>query len=189
VLQNRPPPGRTLERTPVFEAVLRDRGAPRIGPDDADVVIVVFTDYRCAVCRRTDPALARLLQADPGVRVHYKDWPILGEQSQLGARVALAAHRQGRYLPMHQALMAERGPLTGGRVRELAAAVGVNSPQLEADLASKDIDEQLTRHANQAFSLGLRGTPAYLVGPKLIEGGLDDRALARAVAQARKAAS
>ena len=123
------------------------------------------------------------------MRVHFKDWPILGEQSKLGARAALAAHRQGGYFAMHKALMADAAPLTPARVGELAAQAGLDAERLASDLQlhAGDIDEQLNRQANQAFSLGLRGTPSYLVGAQLIEGGLDDRALAKAVAAARKA--
>lgn len=189
VLQNRPPPAQTLDLTPVVQNVLDDRGTPRIGPDDAQVTIVLFTDYRCPICRRTDPALERLIAKDPTVQVHFKDWPILGEQSTTGARLALAADRQGKYLAMHRALMANAAPLTEERIGEIAREAGLDPARLEADLAQhgKEIDQQLARHASQAFALGLHGTPAYLVGPHLIQGGLDDAALARAVERARKA--
>jgi protein-disulfide isomerase len=189
VLQNRPPPAQTLGLTPVVEDVLDDRGTPRVGPADAQVVIVLFTDYRCPICRRTDPALERLIAKDPTVRVHFKDWPILGEQSTIGARVALAAEAQGKYLAMHSALMANSAPLTQDRIGEMARDVGLDPARLEADLARSgaDIDRQLSRHAGQAFALGLHGTPAYLVGPYLIQGGMDDAALAKAVERARKA--
>ena len=178
-----------LSLTPVVESVLRDAGTPRAGAADANVVIVVFTDYRCPICRRTDGALERLLDSDPGVRVHFKDWPILGEASRLGARAALAAERQGKYLPMHRALMNDPAPLTVERLSQIARRAGVDADRLTRDMAehASDIDEQLNRHAAQAFALGLKGTPAYLIGPHLIQGGLDDRSLAREVAKARKA--
>lgn len=189
ILQNRPPPAQTLALTPVVQGVLADRGTPRVGPADAQVVVVLFTDYRCPICRRTDPALERLIAKDPSVRVHFKDWPILGDQSTIGARVALAAGRQGKYLATHRALMANGAPLTPERVRAIAMDAGLDPARLERDLAmhGKEIDQQLARHASQAFALGLRGTPAYLVGPHLIQGGLDDAALAKAVERARKA--
>lgn len=189
VLQSRPPPALPLARTPVVADVLDDAGTPRVGPADADVVVVLFTDYRCSICRRTDPALARLLARDPKVRVHFKDWPILGEQSTIGARAALVAERQGKYLAMHRALMADNAPLTPAEVRRIATDAGLDLARFEADLArdDKDLDRQLAAHANQAFALGLKGTPAYLVGPYLIQGGLDDAALEQAVARARKA--
>ena len=169
--------------------MLTDPGSPRVGPAGADVVIVVFTDYQCPICKATDPALTRLLAADPKVAVIYKDWPIRGPMSDLAARTALAAHRQGRYRPVHDALMAARGALTPPRIAAVAAAAGADPARLAADQRThaRAIDAQVARHRLQAFSLGLAGTPAYLVGPYLIEGGLDDRRLAHAVKRARRA--
>lgn len=184
-----PDAGRKLTRTPVVAAVLDDPGTPWTGAARPEVTVVIFTDYQCAVCKRTDPALARLVAADPTVRVVWKDWPIRGPGSDFAARTALAAHRQGRYAAVHDALMAARGELTPRRIADAAEAAGADTARLDADLFThaRAIDTQLGRHRAQAFSLGLQGTPAYLVGPYLIEGGLDDRALAAAVKKARRA--
>ncbi|WP_293679565.1 DsbA family protein [uncultured Phenylobacterium sp.] len=167
--------------------MLTDPGSPREGSPGADVTIVVFTDYQCAICKATDPALSRRLGADPNLAVIYKDWPIRGPLSDLAARTALAADRQGRYRPVHDALMAARGALTPARIAAIAAAAGADPARLVDDqrIHARAIDAQLGRHRLQAFSLGLKGTPAYLVGPYLVEGGLDDRRLAHAVRRAR----
>jgi len=188
-LQGLPAQGPKLTLTPVVARVLNDPGAPASGAARPDVVVVIFTDYQCAVCKGTDPALGRLLARDPGVRVIWKDWPIRGPASDFAARVALAAHRQGRYVQVHDALMAARGQLTPERITDIAHRAGADPARLAADLQNdaRAIDEQLGRHRLQAFSLGLQGTPAYLVGPYLIQGGLDDRALAAAVRKARRA--
>ena len=182
------PPGRTLARTPVVAQVLSDPGSPAVGAAAPDVTVVVFTDYQCAICKRTDPALERLLAADPKVRVIWKDWPIRGPASDFAARTALAAHRQGRYAEVHGALMAARGELTPARITDIAAQAGADPERLAANLQAdaRAIDVQLGRHRAQAFALGLEGTPAYLVGPHLIQGGLDDRALGAAVRKARR---
>jgi protein-disulfide isomerase len=187
-LQWAPPDGRRLEPTPAVAEVLNDPGSPTTGPAGADVTVVIFTDYQCPACKLTDPALTRLLAIDPNVRVVWKDWPIRGPASELAARTALAAHRQGRYAEVHDALMAARGQLTPPRIADIAARAGADPAQLAADLRThaRAIDSQLGRHRIQAFSLGLQGTPAYLVGPYLIQGGLDDRRLAAAVHRARR---
>lgn len=184
-----PDAGRRLDATPVVCAVLTDPGSPRAGAANPDVTIVVFTDYQCPICKATDPALARLLAADPKVRVIYKDWPIRGPLSELAARTALAADRQGGYRPVHEALMAARGALSPERIAVIAAEAVADPARLAADQSAhaRQIDAQLGRHRLQAFSLGIAGTPAYLVGPYLIEGGLDDRRLAHAVKRARGA--
>lgn len=187
--QSRPPPWRKLELTPVVAAVLKDDGAPSLGLASADVLVVVFTDYQCPVCKQTDAALERLAARDGRVRVVYKDWPILGEASTQAARVALAADRQGRYAAVHRGLMASRAKLDAERIRAIAIEAGVDWPRLEAEQAAHAaaIEARLEAHAAQAWSLGLQGTPGYLVGPFLVKGGLDDRALERAVVAARKA--
>lgn len=177
-----------LEPTPVVRAALDDPHSPVVGAAAPDLTIVVFTDYRCPICRATDPALARLLARDAGVRVMIKDFPILGTQSRIAARVALAAGRQGKYWAMHRALMDARGPVSEAALPDLARSAGVDWDRLQADLVAdgRTIDATLDRHATQAWSLGIEGTPAYLVGPLLVKGGLDDAALSRAVAEARR---
>jgi protein-disulfide isomerase len=187
LLQWAPPPTRRLTRTPVVAAVLDDPGSPRAGAVRPDVTVVVFTDYLCPICKATDGALARRLATDPGLAVIYKDWPIRGPLAEFAARTALAADRQGVYAPVHDALMAAPGRLDEAHISAIARAGGADPARLAADRPSRAIGVQLARHALQAFSLGLQGTPAYLVGPFLIEGGLDDRRLARLLARARRA--
>jgi len=152
------------------------------------VTIVVFTDYQCPICRADDPALERLLQRDPKVRVIFKDWPVLGAPSKLAARAALAANHQGGYLALHRTLMTSRIAPDADAIQKLAGGAGLNVRRLSDDEAANDgeIDTQLGRQATQAWTLGLQGTPAYLVGPFLYQGGLDDLHLAQAVARARK---
>jgi protein-disulfide isomerase len=188
-LQLSPHASTALTRTPVVDAVLSDSGSPTVGASAPDVTIVVFSDYQCPICKATDPALERLIAADPRVRVIFKDWPIFGDASKAAARAALAADRQGKYPAFHRALMAARVKLDDDQIRRIGIAAGVDWTRLTDDAASHapEIERQLGRQAMQAWSLGLQGTPAYLVGPFLIEGGLDERHLTQAVKRARAA--
>lgn len=178
----------TLPRTPVVEAILNDHQSPSVGPSNADVVVIIFTDYQCPVCRATDPALERLIAHDHRVRVVFKDWPIFGLRSQRAAAVALATRAQGKYLAMHRALMTTRLPLSEANLERVALDAGVDWPRVESALQSgrPAIELLLRRQGLQAWSLGLQGTPGYIVGPYLIAGGLNDGALRQAVAAARK---
>lgn len=187
-LQQAPPAMQRLERTPVLLAVLSDSASPSVGPANGDVTIIVFTDYLCAICGGADPALDRVRAADPKVRVVYKDWPLFGERSRYASRVALAADRQGKYLAVHNALMRTRRSLDPAAVETVAVAAGADWPRLQADLQAhgKDVDAQLSRHASEAWSIGLEGTPAYLVGPFLIPGAMSAGALRHAVSAARR---
>ena len=183
-----PPPPTEVGRTPVLQAVLDDAASPSAGPVSAALTVVVFTDYQCPICRATDPALDKVRQQRPDVRFIYKDWPIFGLRSQYAARVALAADRQGRYVVVHNALMQSPGLLDDDAVRRAAIGAGVDWPRLEADLARHGTahDAQLKRHAFEAWSLGLEGTPGYVVGTDLYRGGLGELGLKRAIAHANR---
>lgn len=104
----------------------------------------------------------------------YKEWPIFGALSERSARIALASDWQGVYSDFHQALMAEPRRLEDTVLREVAEAVGGNWAQIETDLASQRqaIDRAIARTRIEAFTLGLAGTPAYLIGHRLVNGAL-----------------
>ena len=177
-----------LGRTPVFEAVVDDAGTPGVRPVHADVTLVAFTDYRCGVCKASERVLQQRLAHDGRIRVLYKDWPILGEESRQSARVALAAGYQGKYAAIHNAFMAATGRLDPVGMRRASDAAGVDWPRLQGDLQvhAGEIDATLRRNNLQAWSLGLEGTPAYLIGPFLLKGKLTDYRLSTKLAAARR---
>lgn len=169
-------------------AILSDPAAPTFGNPDGDVTIVAFLDYNCPFCKKSAPDLARVVKEDGRIRLVYKDWPVLTEASVYGAQLALAAAYQGRYESVHNALMA----IPGRRIDEqtmlkAVAASGVDLDRLMADLKAHiaDIGALLKRNNAQAESLGLSGTPTYLVGP-LLASTLDYASFKRAVAEARR---
>lgn len=169
-------------------AILRDPAAPTFGNPDGDVTIVAFLDYNCPFCKKSAPDLARVVKEDGHIRLVYKDWPVLTEASVYGAQLALAATYQDRYETVHNALMS----IPGRRIDEptmlkAVAGSGVDLDRLMADLKAHiaDIGALLKRNAAQADSLGLSGTPTYLVGP-LLASTLDYASFKRAVAEARR---
>lgn len=182
--------GRYVGESPLAMSLLSDRRSPAAAAGAADLTVVVFTDYQCPVCRRTDPAFRQAVVRDGNLRIVYKDWPIFGERSERAAEVALAADRQGLYVPVHQALM--RAPaLDEAALRRTIEAAGGDWRRLEADRVrhAPTIARDLAANAEAAFGLGLEGTPGYLVGPYLIEGALTEDEFRRAFAQARAARS
>jgi protein-disulfide isomerase len=74
---------------------LIDPADPVAGNPTGDVTIVEFFDTRCPYCRKLEPAMDELLAGDHGVRLVYKDLPILGPASVLGSKALLAAQQQG----------------------------------------------------------------------------------------------
>ncbi|MFJ5489186.1 DsbA family protein [Hansschlegelia beijingensis] len=173
------------------EMIVNDPAAPVMGNPKGDVTIVAFLDYNCPFCKKSAPELEKLVKKDAGIRVVFKDWPILTPASVYGAKLALAARYQGKYHEAHGALMA----IPGRRIPEdrMLAAIkgaGVDVKRLEADLKANEaeIAELLKRNDAQARALRLQGTPVYLVGPLLVAAAPDYDQFRDAVAEARKRA-
>lgn len=170
------------------EAILRDPAAPTAGNPKGDVTVVAFLDYNCPFCKKSAPDLERAVKEDGKIRLVYKDWPILTEASVYGAQMALAAKYQGGYDKVHHALMA----IPGRRVdkEQMLKAVqnsGIDLARLDADLKAhaSDITALLRRNLAQAESIGLQGTPAYLIGP-FRTSTLDYAGFKEAFAEARR---
>lgn len=142
---------------------------PAFGPADAKVTVVEFFDYQCPGCKAVSEDYLRLMQANPDVRFVFKEWPILDRgdstTSNYAARAALAAHRQGKYLAVHQALMAERS-LTPEAVDRILAANGVAMDQAAAVIRDTGTDRLLADIHTTGATLGLIGTPTFLINGK-----------------------
>jgi len=173
------------------EGLLFDPYTPTGGNPEGDVTIVAFFDYNCGYCRRSAPALARLLREDGNIRLVYKDWPILAESSVVAAQLALAAHYQGKYALAHKTLMELKGKLTTERMADALGKAGIDRKRLSADLGSHaaEIGDLLKRNNEQAQALELPGTPVYLVGPFKVAAALDYQGFRDVVGDARARAS
>jgi protein-disulfide isomerase len=168
--------------------ILHDPDAPVGGNPQGDVTIVAFLDYNCPFCKKATPALDKLIQTDGHIRLVYKDWPILTDASVYGAKTALAARYQGKYEAVHAALMAIPGrQIPIFMMRDAVKASGVDMPRLEADAQTHaaEIDALLKRNLAQADSLGLQGTPVFLIGPFKVAAALDYEGFKKSVADAR----
>lgn len=156
---------------------------------NGEVTIVEFFDYRCAFCRRVAGVVAQLQQDDPRVRVVYKDFPILGEASEVAARAALASEAQGRHQAFHDALLAAQEELTREEVLRIAAEVGLDAKRLGADMNKAEWSAVLARNRALAAELGISGTPAFVVGQEIQMGAAELATLRDLVARARQTAA
>jgi protein-disulfide isomerase len=156
------------------------------GNPDGDVTVVEFYDLRCPYCRRMLPVLADLLRQDHGIRLVYKDIPILGEASVVGAHAVLAAQRQGGYLRLHDAIMAGAPNITESSLREAAARAGLDWGRLQRDMADPAIDARIDANLALARDLGIDGTPVYVIGTRMLPGAVDLTDLQSAVAAVRR---
>ncbi len=166
--------------------IRHDPGAPVGGNPNGDVTLVEFFDYRCSVCKRVHPIVAKLIKGDRNIRRVYKEWPILGPESVFAARAALASRRQGKYLAFHKALMEAGGGLNPSLIMTIAAKVGLKVKQLRRDMENPEIDAVLKRNYALAEALKLKGTPSFVIGDELVRGGRDLATMKRIVARQRK---
>ena len=165
---------------------LIDSADPVAGNPNGNVTIVEFFDVRCSYCKRLEAPMAELLKQDPNIRLVYKDLPVLGPASVLGARALLAAQKQGRYEPMRNALMHTDIPITRDSLRAEAEQLKLDWPKMSQDMDAPDIDARIQKNMKLATALGIQGTPAMVIGNTLIPGAIDLQELKRVVADARK---
>ena len=168
------------------QEVFDDPATPVGGNPKGDVTIVEFFDYRCPYCKQVHPTLQKLLDQDRKLRFVYKEFPVLGEQSDIAAHAALAARLQGKYEPLHNAMMAAKGQITEEVVYRLAGSVGLDVDRLKHDMADPEIDRALGANRALAKALELRGTPGFVIGDHVVPGAIDLDALKTMVADARK---
>lgn len=175
---------RDKQYAPVLEAnraaIETPFGSSWEGARDADVTLVEFYDYACGYCKASLPVIDRLLKEDPKLRVVYREFPILGPDSEAAARLALAASNAGRFMAFHDALYA------AGRPSEQTLAAAAQAAGLPAGIPnSPEIEAELKRNFQLAGQLGATGTPLFIVGDRVMNGAVGYDVLKKAIADTR----
>ena len=128
----------------------------------------------------------QLIAADHGVRLVLKDLPILGPASVLGSKALLAAQRQGGYLKLQAAMMSGPPDITEATLRTQAGATGLDWARLQRDMADPEIQHRIDANLALARTLSVDGTPAIVVGDRVLPGAVDLAQLRSVVAEARQ---
>ena len=151
------------------------------GAEKPEVVLVEFYDYACPYCKASNPHVDQLLREKPGLRVVYREFPILGPNSIEAARLSLAASKAGRFTQFHDALYAAGRPAP--RTNAVAARVANIPPKPTEDPA---IEAELKKNYQLAGQLGATGTPLFVVGDRVLSGAVGYDALKKAIEDAEK---
>jgi len=157
-----------------------------MGNPNGDITVVEFFDYNCGWCKRAVDEVTKLAKADPNVRVVFKELPIFGENSTFAAKAAMASIHQGKYWDFHLALMKERQVIKENVFR-IAESVGLNVSKLKEDMANPAYDVALKETAPLAQSLGIEGTPGFIVDATVSVGFVPADGLQEMIAEIRKA--
>jgi protein-disulfide isomerase len=150
------------------------------GSAKPDVTVVEFFDYACPYCKASNPAVDRLVQEDKGVRVVFRELPILGPNSVTAARLSLEASKAGHFAAFHDTLWATGRPAPE-TIAVAAKAAGV-PPEPTADPA---IEAELKHNFQLAGQLGATGTPLFVIGNRVMNSAVNYDTLKSAIAAAR----
>lgn len=167
------------------DALRNDANSVVAGDAKGDVTVVEFFDYRCPYCKQAHTEVQGLLRRDPKVRVVLKELPILGPESVLASRAAIASRLQGKYLPFHAAMLETR-TLSEAVIFRLAADVGLDVERLKTDMRRPEIEAIITANLKLARALGVDGTPAFVIADQLLPGVVPAETLADLVRETRE---
>ena len=151
------------------------------------ITVVEFFDYRCGYCKLAAPEVVKLIQANPDVRFVFKDFVIFGRDSEAAARLFLGARSQGKSLVLHQRMMAEKSLDVAAALR-IAREIGVDVDKAKTAGETEAVTQHLADVHGLAQALAIEGTPAFIIGDKVIPGA-DMQSLRRAIDEARLARS
>ena len=154
------------------------------GAAKPEVTLVEFFDYACPYCKASNPAVDRLLQEDKGLRVVYRELPILGPESVTAARLSLQASKLGRFAQFHDTLWASGRPALATNAAA-AESAGIQSVPTQ----DPEVEAELKRNFQIAGQLGATGTPLFVIGNRVLNGAVGYATLKDAIAAARKNAS
>lgn len=145
------------------------------GNPDGDITLVEFLDYRCGYCKRAHGEVAKLLESDGNIRLILKELPILGEQSVLASRFAIATKQVAgneSYKAMGDALMSFNGEISAPALERLANTFGLDAAAIMARMNSDEVTAEIAATRALAQKLAISGTPTFVMDDELLRGYL-----------------
>ena len=162
--------------------------SPAMGPNDAKVKVIVYSDFQCPVCRRAVEPLKALVRAAGDVQVIWRNHPLaMHDRAEPAARAAMAAFRQGKFWEMHDRIFESRA-LGDADLRAHAQGAGLDMARYDKDLADPTLAAQIAAESAQADALDAQGTPAFFVNGDKTVGWGSRLGLQYQIDQARTAA-
>ncbi|MDJ0629046.1 MAG: DsbA family protein [Rhodobacter sp.] len=155
------------------ESIFNDGYSYVGGNPDGDITVVEFLDYRCGYCKRAHPEVTELIASDGNIRYIIKEFPILGEQSVLASRFAIAVKEvEGpeAYLETHDTLMTLRGEISEASLSDLSEQLGYDTPSVFDAMNSDVVQDQIAQNRQLAQRLQINGTPSFIFETEMLRG-------------------
>lgn len=159
------------------------------GNPEGDITLVEFLDYRCGYCRRAMPEVEQLLASDGNIRLIIKELPILGENSMISSRFAVATKQVAgadAYKSVHDALMTMGGDATDVTLLRIAEGLDLDADAILAQMDSDEVTAEISATHALAQRLQINGTPSFVLHDEMLRGYLPAEQMAAIVAEKRK---
>ena len=172
-----------------FDALFNDGFSWEGGNPDGDIVMVEFMDYKCGFCKRAHDEVKAFLAADGNVRFILKEFPILGPESELASRFAIAVHQVGgndAYAMAHDALMTTNEAITPELLDSISQDLGLDLAELRDVMGSETVNTILSTNRDLAQMLQISGTPTFVMNSEFIRGFVPADGLAEIAASLRE---
>lgn len=143
------------------------------GNPEGNLRLVEFLDYRCGYCRKAHPEVAQMLAHDDDIALIIKELPILGEESVIMSRFAIATrivHGGADYKKMHDALMNLQGSPSEPVLRRLAGEFGLDADAILEEMTSDAVTDEINANRRLASLLAIDGTPTFIVEDQFLRG-------------------
>jgi protein-disulfide isomerase len=149
-------------------------GSPVMGPANARITLVEFSDFQCPYCSKAVEKINAILKAYPNdVKLIFKQYPLDSHpQAQISAQAALAAHQQGKFWPLHDVMFANRPSLSRKSILGWAGGIGLDMKRFEADLDSDAVKKTVVRDVADGDKAGVEGTPTVFINGQRYNGEL-----------------
>lgn len=185
-LQRREEEAKVAATEAAWSKVTLAKDDPVLGPADAPITIVEFTDYNCGYCKlATSWVMSQVDDRRGDIRVVIKESAVRGANSEMAAAAALAAKNQGKYREMHLALMkVPANAYTPEIIETVGKSVGLDIARMKQDMNSKVIKDRVQASVKDYENVGLEGTPSFFINGTYV-GGFGEQHLNDVVKAAR----
>ncbi len=169
---SRPAPSQPRRPDPAKKYSIGVKDSPVLGSEDAKVQIVEFSDFQCPFCNRVQPALQQVRKEyGDQVQLVFKHLPLrIHPKAPAAHAAAEAAHRQGKFWEMHDAIFANPREMSPERYEQYAQELGLDLERFKADVASESVKKRVAADSSEAASLGVSGTPSFFINGRYLSG-------------------
>lgn len=158
-----------------------------LGNPKGTTTIVEFLDYNCGHCRKLSKTLKDMYSKNNDLKIVIKDLPIFGESSQIAAKAAYSASKQGKYKEFHYKILNTSKPVDQNTVLEMAKSLNLDTKLFASDLDAKATQDYLSKNLELAKNMSIMATPAMIINKNgknvFIAGALPEEELSKIISQ------